>query len=330
MNGENFQCNFRRKSDPKWMANSVNHILKNEVYTGVLLQGKTSSPNYKVRTRIKKERAEWTRCENCHEAIISSRDFKLVKESFAVDTRVAPEEQTLYLFSGFVKCGHCGGNMTRKTVPAKGKKYVYLVCMENKNKSGCKNNKGISLEKFEKIILRVINLHIEKVFELNQMLQVVQKIPCSGYISEKLQDTIESKEDEIKKKQHYSAEIYGDYKNGIISQKEYLELKEIFRGEITVLQDEIQSLREEIKKLAKDKNDKVHWIKQFIEYRGFIELTRDLLLRLVEEIRIYDKDRIEVIFKFQSEYKELCRYISDMQGNKEGGSPDGTEKQKEK
>lgn len=49
MNGENFQCKFRRKSNPKWMATGVNHILKNEVYTGVLLQGKTVSPSYKVR-----------------------------------------------------------------------------------------------------------------------------------------------------------------------------------------------------------------------------------------------------------------------------------------
>lgn len=329
MNGENFQCNFRRKSNPEWMANSVNHILKNEVYTGVLLQGKTSSPNYKVRTRTKKEKEEWIRCENCHEAIISNRDFDLVRENFAVDTRVSPEEQTLYLFSGFVKCGQCGGNMTRKTVPVKGKKYVYLVCMENKNKSGCKNNKGISLKKFEKVILKVINLHIEKIFELDQMLQVVQKIPYNGYISEKFQDTIVDKEDEIRKKQHYSAEIYGDYKESIISRKEYLELKEIFQGEIAALQDEIQALREEMEKLAKDRKDKVQWVQQFIEYRGFTELSRDLLLRLVKEIRIYDKDRIEVVFKFQAEYGELCSYITDMRENKEGGDIDGKEKPKE-
>lgn len=263
------------------------------------------------------------------EGMSASRIFDLVSETFAIDTRVSPEEQTLYLFSGFVKCGQCGGNMTRKTVPVNGKKYVYLVCMENKNKSGCKNNRGISLKKFQKVILRVINLHIEKIFELSQMLQVVQKIPYNGYISEKLRDIIVDKEDEIRKKQHYSAEIYGDYKESIISRKEYLELKEIFQEEITALQDEIQALREEMEKLARDRKDKVQWVQQFIEYRGFTKLSRDLLLRLVKEIRIYDKDRIEVVFKFQAEYEELCGYIADMRENREGGHIDGKEKPKE-
>ena len=70
--------------------------------------------------------------------------------------------------------------MTRKTVPANVKKYVYLVCMENKNKAGCKNNKGISLKKFEKVILKVINLHIEKVFELSRMLELAGKMHYVG------------------------------------------------------------------------------------------------------------------------------------------------------
>lgn len=342
LSGENFQCNFRRKIVPVWMANTVNHILKNEVYTGALLQGKTSSPNYKIRKRNKKERKDWIRCENCHEAIISKQEFDLVMESFQADTRVAPEEQALYLFSGFVKCGQCGGNMTRKTVPANEKKYVYLVCMENKNKTGCKNNKGISLKKFEEVILKVINLHIEKVFELSRMLELAGEIPYVDYTSEKLQDTIMDKEMEIEKKRHYNSEIYQDYKDGIITKEEYMELKEAFRSEIITLKDEIHALQEEVRNLAKDREDKVQWVRKFIEYRGFTELSRDLLLQLVKEIRIYDKERIEVVFKFQSEYEELFQFVTDMANDIpsghpvmairpvsqgiEGGTADGTEK----
>lgn len=38
MNGDVLHCEFQKKSDPKWMANSVNRILGNEIYTGVLVQ----------------------------------------------------------------------------------------------------------------------------------------------------------------------------------------------------------------------------------------------------------------------------------------------------
>lgn len=305
MNGEKLQCSFRKKADPKWMANGVNRILRNEVYTGVLLQGKTSSPNYKIRKRTKKEEKEWIRCEDSHEAIVSKEDFQLVRGAFHADTRVAPDEQSLYLFSGIVKCGWCGGNMTRKTIPINGKKYVYLVCVENKNKNGCKNNKAISLEKFEKIILKMINLHIETVFEWNPMLKIIEKIPYNTYFSGKLQVTIQEKETQIDKKRQYMQDVYEDYREGIVNKEEYLELKEAFRSGINALKNEITALNGEIRKLSVEKADRIRWIEQFINCRGFQELSRELLLRLVEEIRIFDKDRMEVIFKFLSEYVKL-------------------------
>lgn len=313
-NGENLQCSFRKKADTKWMANGVNRILRNEIYTGVLLQGKTCSPNYKIRKRTKKEEKEWIRCEDSHEAIISKEDFGLVRRAFHTDTRVAPDEQSLYLFSGIVKCGWCGGNMTRKTIPVNGKKYVYLVCVENKNKTGCRNKKSISLKKFEKIILKIINLHIEKVFELDQMIKIMEKIPYHNYLSGKLQNTIQDKEKQIEKKRQYMQDLYEDYKEGIVNKEEYLELKEAFRSGINALENEMLALNEEIRKLAKDKEDRVQWTGQFIQCRGFQELSRELLLRLVEEIRIFDKDKIEVVFQFQSEYEE------------QGETTNGTEK----
>lgn len=329
ISGENFQCGFRRKAAPKWQANSVNYILRNETYTGVLLQGKTSSPNYKVRKRTKKEEKDWIRYEDSHEAIVSKEDFMVVREAFGADTRVAPEKQALYLFSGIAKCGYCGGNMTRKTVPAGGKKYVYLVCMENKNKNGCRNNKRISLPVFEKVVLKVVNLHIEKVFELNQMMQLVKKIPYNGYLSQKVQETMADKEAEIQRKQKYSVDIYQDYKSGVLTKEEYLELKASFKEEIGILENEIEALQEEAEKIAKDNEDRVQWAERFIRYRGFGELSRELLLRLVDEIRVFDKDRIEVAFKFCSEYEELCQYVAGLEENGEGGALDGKEKQEE-
>lgn len=308
-NGEKFQCGFSRKASPRWQANGVNYILRNETYTGVLLQGKTFSPNYKIRKRIKKEEKDWIRCENSHEAIISKEDFDMVHGFFESDTRVSPDEQALYLFSGLAKCGHCNGNMTRKTIPANGKKYVYLVCVENKNKTGCTNNKNIPLNKLEKVILKVINLQIEKVFELSRIMKLADELSYRGYFGEKLQGSIMDKELEIDKKQQYVSNLYQDYKDGILSKEEYLELKDFYRQKIADLEKEIQALKVECEEIDGDRSAQQQWMQQFIVYRGFTELSRELLVRLVDEIKIYDKDRIEVTFKFQSEYEHVLEYL---------------------
>lgn len=318
MNGENYQCCFRKKADAVWMVSSVRRILCNEVYTGVLVQGKTYSPSYKVRKRTRKEEKDWVRCEGCHKAIVSAEDFVQVRRSYEQDTRVSPKRQALYPFSGIVKCGHCGGNMTRRTVQTNGKKYVYLICVESKNKR-CTFHKTISMTEFEDTILSIINFHIENVFELSKMLKVAKEVPYRGYLSEKLQDTIEEKKRMAEKKRHYSAEVYEDYKDGIITEEEYRELKAAFRLQTAALAEEINALEQEIGQLAKGREDKAEWVNSFIECRGFGQLTREILLKLVGEIRIFDKDRIEVVFRYQSEYEEACRYIRERKGKEEVG-----------
>ena len=290
------------------MPNSVSRILGNEVYTGTLAQGKTSSPNYKIRARTRTPEKDWIRCENCHEAIISPEDFVLAAKIKKQDTRVAPDRQALHLFSGIAKCGHCGGNMTRKTVPANKKDYVYLVCMENKNSKRCPYNKGIPLEKFELAILETFNLHIKPILELDKMPEAVQEIPYRGCFSEKLQDNISKKKQKLEEKRRYAAEIDTDLKHGILSKRDYMELKEALHCEINALEKEMESLQSELENLAAAKSDKAAWAGQFITQKGFPKLTREILLKMVEEIRIFDKDRIEIVFQFQPEYEKGYNY----------------------
>ena len=37
-NDKNFQCSFHTKLNPKWIANEINRILQNEVYTGSFIR----------------------------------------------------------------------------------------------------------------------------------------------------------------------------------------------------------------------------------------------------------------------------------------------------
>ncbi len=309
MNGEHYQCGFVRNTVSKWDANGVNRILQNKMYIGTLVQGKTVSPSYKVRKRQKKDEKDWICCEHAHEAIVSEEEYRMVNGMFREDTKVSPNNQKLHLFSGFAKCGYCGGNMTRKMIPVKGKTYVYLVCGENKKKTGCGNNRYISLERFEQAVLHVINLQIERVFELEQMMKFAESVPYRGAIAEKLQENIMDKEMEMIKKREYASSAYQDFKEGILSRDEYLELKECFHGEIAVLKQAIEALQIERERAVQSRTDTADWVKYFVRHRGFTELTREILLNLVDMIKVYDKDRIEVIFRFKEQFEMTAEYL---------------------
>ena len=87
-----------------------------------------------------------------------------------------------------------------------------------------------------------------------------------------------------------------------------MELKEALLCEINALEKEMESLQSELENLAAAKSDKAAWAGQFITQKGFPKLTREILLKMVEEIRIFDKDRIEIVFQFQPEYEKGYNY----------------------
>lgn len=52
--GMKFATSFKANPQALWSANAVLRILKNPVYTGVLIQGRETTPSYKVRKRVTK------------------------------------------------------------------------------------------------------------------------------------------------------------------------------------------------------------------------------------------------------------------------------------
>lgn len=125
--GLRFATPFRVNAQSQWSAVTVLRILKNPVYTGVLAQGKNTTPSYKVKRRIVKPREEWAVVADRHEALVDRYDFESVQKVLSLDTRTSPGSKAVELFSGMVFCGECGAAMVRKTIPSGGKKYTLYI-----------------------------------------------------------------------------------------------------------------------------------------------------------------------------------------------------------
>ena len=96
--------------------NSGFRILQNELYIGTMVQGKNRKINYKVKKSSPIARENWIRVENTHEAIIPEESFQYVQSLLEIDTRIAPKRKSVYLFSGFVRCGDCGEPMVKEQI----------------------------------------------------------------------------------------------------------------------------------------------------------------------------------------------------------------------
>ena len=62
---------------PRWHASQVRKMLANEMYVGVLVQGKSYSPSFRSRIRIKLAPSEWVRVPGACPALVSRELFAL-------------------------------------------------------------------------------------------------------------------------------------------------------------------------------------------------------------------------------------------------------------
>ena len=113
--GLNYHSGFKAGTHAKWQAIQVLRILKNEIYTGTMVQGRRQKINYKIKKIRDVEESGWIRVPNMHEAIIPQKLFDTVQEVLKLDTCASKGQRTVNLFSGIVRCGGCGQNMVRRT-----------------------------------------------------------------------------------------------------------------------------------------------------------------------------------------------------------------------
>jgi site-specific DNA recombinase len=161
---------YADKPDAKWSATTVIRILKDETYTGTLLQGKQGTFNYKLKDLIDKPESEWVRTEDAHEAIIHRQDFDLVQRLLRLDTRTSPGSDAVQLFSGVLICGCCGSRMTRKTDRYKDTVYHYYYCPTGK-KGGCNSPARIKESELTDCVLESLKAHIRNVASLEALLE---------------------------------------------------------------------------------------------------------------------------------------------------------------
>ena len=222
--GVKFDTVFKTGDTAKWTYKAVQRILINEVYIGVLAQGKRGTPNYKVRVVQSKDETEWVKVENAHEALVSYEDFMAVKTMMKRDMRCSPDQDEAHLFSGFLFCGDCQQSMIRKTVPSKTKKYIYYVCSENKHSRTCSPH-SISAKEVEEKVFRAIHDQIELVINLEKALEMIERLPSQSRKAFNYEAQIAKIEEEIERYQKLKLRLYEDLSDGIIDKAEYFEFR---------------------------------------------------------------------------------------------------------
>lgn len=298
--GMKFTTSFKTNAKAVWSAGTVIRILKNPIYTGVLVQGKETTPSYKVHKRITKDESEWTVINDSHEAIISKIDFDSVQKVLKCDTRRSPDGKAVQLFSGMIFCGDCGASMVRKTVPAGEKKYVYYVCSAHKQSKSCSPHRMRDTV-LEEIVLGSLKQHISEVVDMSELLAITDTAPLRTAQAQKVQRQLDKKHEEYEKLQKLLMSLYENLTDGIIDREEYTRLKASFTARADEAEKQMDALREQLDDIHNHGTENA-WMNEFIKRQGLASLDRAVVVALIDKILIHSNDVVEIIYRWQDEF----------------------------
>lgn len=298
------------KNDGLWPDSSVRRILRNEMYIGNMIQGKNTTISYKIKQCRAVPKEDWIRVEGTHEAIIDRNTFEKAQSLFNRNIRKSVKNDEILLFSGLIRCGHCGRIMSKKTNRHSYGTYHYYRCTtHNRMDTGKCTAQTIRVDRLEKAVLVYLQTMVDISVEYEALLDKIRRSSSRKNGSAALEKTLAQQQSQRDNYQKAMLELYPDWKSGILSQSEYLSLKADLLSKIQALDTSISQLQQTLDQYAGGMVQENAFLSSFQRYHNFTELNRAMLVELVKEIRIFEGGRLEIVLNFQDELKALTDYL---------------------
>ena len=102
--------------------------------------------------------------------------------------------------------------------------------------------------------------------------------------------------------QKYKKKTYENYVDGVLDKEEYLMYKTEYEKHDQEIRTKIQQIEQERDCFGKTEELYENWIEKFIKYGTLSEVTREIVIELIDKIVVNGNNSIDIVFKYQSPY----------------------------
>ncbi|MBR2027814.1 MAG: recombinase family protein [Oscillospiraceae bacterium] len=279
-----------------WSSSRIGEMLRNEMYTGNMVQGKMVKLSYKSSKCIKQPKEKWIIVENTHEPIIDKETFYKVQKM--LESRKCTRERKYdYILKGLIYCHECGcplGVINRKN--AAGQDVLYFVCRTYQRFSGmdmCTSH-GIKEEKVTEEVTAKIKEIFEKNADYGKFISAAEE-KLNNYTQN---NKFENEKQFIQRRKKMIAEkidrLYMDKLDSIVLAEDFERIYTKLKSEESSLTEKLSLLKSINTQTDKYAENPEQLVKNFAET---VIKNRDMIISLIERIEL-TKDR-ELIIRFR-------------------------------
>ncbi len=269
-----------------WTPDNVRRIISDERYTGCLISGKLTVTDVSKKQMVKVPKEDWIMARDAHEAVVSKDIFEQAQKVLRNRTWKKPPSKPGQRFRGLLKCAVCGRTLGRMRC-----KEPYFYCLTGRTVP------DISCRK---IHLNEMDLKTALLTSIQSQARLFLEMEAEH----KSENSLEAVEKEIQECQTAISRckikqttVFEDYAEGRITRQEYLSCKKDVASqqkEMTVRYTELSVKRAKLQQASDPLK-----ASDLGRYACVSELTRELLVELVKEIRVSGEDTLEIIWNFK-------------------------------
>ncbi len=300
---QNLKTGFKTNVTSRWEAVMVRRILLDERYTGVLLQGKTTTPNHKVKKIIHKPKEDWVRVEDAFEGLVDMHTYQVVSHLMGRDTRKSTGG--LALLAGLVECADCRQSMIRKSP---NRKNYYYICSTSLYEKECSPH-SFSEEKLIAAVKDSIRYFISVIVELESVLAYVKTVSLPEQKIFEADQKLRVLEQECDRLMQIKKNLYDSFCDGLLDEEEFKTYKKKYDYDLRQKEDAIKRQREDISDLLSTIEKQQEWMKNFLVYKDIEEIDRLMVTMLVKRIRIHSGKLVSMEFWFEDEFERLTTLL---------------------
>ncbi len=270
-----------------WTACKVEDIIRDEKYTGTMVQLKTKLDSVGGK-QIKRPQEEWVRVEDTHEAIVTYPQYiKAVSSLKQQKASESKRQKNIYY------CGCCGRALFNAH-------YGTVFCKQRsfKTDSDCKDIE-ICKHDADVAVLAAVKKEAELYLDRNRLSRQAVKRNASLSVSDRISAIVKSME--AAQKGWFA--LYDRYADGKLEREFFLNEKKKYDADMERMEEELAALKQtqEVEECVQGGSKKK--ADQAMLFLEEDELTEDMKEKLIEKVVVYPGNRIEIVWRFK-EYLE--------------------------
>ena len=265
-----------------WTAGKIEAIIRDEKYTGTMVQLKTKLDSVGGK-QVSRPKEEWVRVENTHEPVITYPQY--IRAVSSLKQQKAAESRKM---KNIYYCGCCGRALFNAH-------YGTIFCKQRsfKTDSDCRDIE-INKHDADMAVLASVKREAEIFLDRDKLSRQVIKRNSPLSVTDRINATMRS----IEAAQKSWIALYDKYADGKLEREFFLNEKKQYDADMEKMEEELAALRQtqEEEREQEGSQRKADQAMAFLEEE---ELTEDMKEKLIEKVVVYPGNRLEIVWKFE-------------------------------